>query len=283
MVWHECVECGACRACPGPKTSLSDAQLTELIREDLATTPWTSEGNRNGGRGCRRRAGARRSVGAVRRCARLSCARLRRQLCVLGPRVLDGMLITEAAQRDRDDDARARESDGVLRVDHPRWNAYASSEAWDAARGRAGRTRTIVAIGRRSRSRPPQRVRRCLEHRQTLETQPDEVTSWRISSCFEWLPAPSLARGSSFPCTWRGPHGFSPHVPSPGPSLPVLEVRNRLRPPMRFGRLRRLASCRRDVGWLRRRFQWRRLEWRRVELGWRIQQRRRWCTDGRWL
>lgn len=79
----------------GPKTSWSDEQLTELIREDLATTPWVGEGHRKVWARLRVkgvRTSQRRALRLMREAGLLAPSRARREL---GPRVHDGTIITE--------------------------------------------------------------------------------------------------------------------------------------------------------------------------------------------
>lgn len=79
----------------GPKTSWSDEQLTELIREDLATTPWVGEGHRKVWARLRVkgvRTSLRRVLRLMREAGLLAPSRARREL---GPRVHDGTIITE--------------------------------------------------------------------------------------------------------------------------------------------------------------------------------------------
>ncbi len=79
----------------GPKTSWSDAQLTELIREDLATTPWVGEGHRKVWARLRTkgvRTSLRRVLRLMREAGVLAPSRARREL---GPRVHDGTIVTE--------------------------------------------------------------------------------------------------------------------------------------------------------------------------------------------
>lgn len=79
----------------GPKTNWSDEKLTELIREDLATTPWVGEGHRKVWARLREK-GVRTSLRRVLRLMRaagvLAPSRASREL---GPRVHDGTIITE--------------------------------------------------------------------------------------------------------------------------------------------------------------------------------------------
>lgn len=80
----------------GPKTSWTDAELLELIREDLATTEWVGEGHRKVWARLRALKGVRTSLRRVLRLMReaglLAPGRARREL---GPRVHDGTIIPE--------------------------------------------------------------------------------------------------------------------------------------------------------------------------------------------
>ena len=80
----------------GPKTSWSDAELTTLIKEDLATTEWVGEGHRKVWARLRALKSVRTSMRRVLRLMReaelLAPNRARREL---GPRVHDGTIIPE--------------------------------------------------------------------------------------------------------------------------------------------------------------------------------------------
>lgn len=80
----------------GPKTAYTDAQLTEHIRDVLATSPFTGEGHRKvwarlRSKGIRTSKG--RTLRLMRKAGLLAPSRARR---VLGPRVHDGTIVTEA-------------------------------------------------------------------------------------------------------------------------------------------------------------------------------------------
>ena len=81
----------------GPKTAWSDEQLTELIREDLASTVWVGEGHRKVWARLRAK-GVRTSLRRVLRLMReAELLAPHRTVRVLGPRIHDGSIIPDKA------------------------------------------------------------------------------------------------------------------------------------------------------------------------------------------
>lgn len=103
----------------GPKTSWTDAELLELIREDLATSEWVGEGHRKVWARLRAlkdvRTSLRRVLRLMREAGLLAPTRARREL---GPRVHDGTIIPERPNKMWGTDATATltEEDGQVTV-----------------------------------------------------------------------------------------------------------------------------------------------------------------------